>query len=215
MPKKGSRHHLVLYTYLLNRWWRRIFSIGIFLAIFAAGLYYLPVLAPRYPPISVPANSVVILFWAAVFAFLFAFFFIIIRKFAYVRAYENHLRLVTPFLQVKISYRRIRQTSTMAFSSFFPLEKFRGRQREIIYPLMKRTLVVLDLNGFPLPRSLLRLFLSRFFFPDDTSRLALLVPDWINFSTELESMRGVWNESIKKTEIDPNQAILNSISGRR
>jgi hypothetical protein len=153
--------------------------------------------------------------WAGGLALLLAIFLSIIRRFAYVRPYENHLRLVTPFLQVKISYRRIRQTSTMEFSSLFPPDKYKVRQREILYPLMKRTMVVLDLTGFPLPPAALKLFLSRFFFPDDTPRLALLVPDWINFSTELESMRGVWNESIRKTEIDPHQAILDSISGRR
>ncbi len=215
MPRSGHRHQLVIYMHLINRWWHSIFAIGIVLIIIALGLYRLPVLAPWYPLTPVPANTPVVLGWVGGFAFLLAIFFIIIRKFAYVRAYENHLRLVTPFLQVKISYRRIRQTSTQDFASLFPPEKYRGRQREMLYPLMKRTVIVLDLNGFPLPRAALRLFFSRYFFPDKTPRLALLVPDWINFSTELESMRGVWNKSLKQPETDPNQAILDSISGRR
>ena len=38
MPRSGHRHHLVLYTYMLNRWWKAILGIGIVLLVLAAGL---------------------------------------------------------------------------------------------------------------------------------------------------------------------------------
>ena len=47
-----------------------------------------------------------------------------------------------------------------------------------------------ELAGLPLPRILLLFFLSPFFFPEKSPIIALLVPDWIKFSTELESQRG-------------------------
>jgi hypothetical protein len=48
---------------------------------------------------------------------------------------------------------------------------------------------VIELTGYPISPSILRLFLSRFFFKDNTPHLVILVNDWMRFSTELESMR--------------------------
>jgi hypothetical protein len=61
---------------------------------------------------------------------------------------------------------------------------------------------------------------SPFFFPDKTPRLALLVPDWIAFSTELESRRGAWQDfshqppacTCAGTSDSPNSRLLSSLS---
>ena len=61
--------------------------------------------------------------------------------------------------------------------------------QEIVSPLANKTAMVIDLNGYPVPAFILRLFLSRFFFKDKTPHLVILVEDWMRFSAELESMR--------------------------
>jgi len=38
MPHGGRRHHLILYTYILNGWWRAILGIGIVLLALVAAL---------------------------------------------------------------------------------------------------------------------------------------------------------------------------------
>ena len=51
------------------------------------------------------------------------------------------------------------------------------------------TAVVVELNGYPISQTVLRFFLSPFFFKDKTPHFVILVEDWMRFSTELESMR--------------------------
>jgi len=65
-----------------------------------------------------------------------------------------------------------------------------------------------------MPRRVLDLFLSPYFFPDKTSRLALLVPDWIRFSTELESLRSAWLDNVVRPGNNPKSDLLASFSGK-
>jgi hypothetical protein len=144
-------------------------------------------------PIS--TTGLLMLAGAGAFALLLAFFLLTIRKFAYVQPFDNHLLLVTPFLRLKIAYRRIRQASSVEMMRLFPLKRYRGRKRAILRRMMKYTAIVLELNGLPLSRGSLEMFLSPLFFPDKSPRIALIVPDWMKFSAELESFRGAWQDS--------------------
>lgn len=211
MLRSGGRHRLVLYTHVLNRWWRIIFGIGAIMLALALGLGYLPRFLTENIAYDVPENTLWVVGSVGAFAVLLAIFLVAIRKSAYVQPFDNHLRLVTPFLRLKISYRRIRQTSSMEMARLFPPVQYK-RKRAILRPLIKSTAIVLDLNGLPLSRPALSLFLSPLFFPDKTPRLALLVPDWIKFSTELESFRSAWMESQRQPGKDPRLALLSSIS---
>jgi hypothetical protein len=215
MPKGGRRHRLVLYGYVLDRWWRIILAIGLTLLALAGGLGGLPLALPQYRFLWLPDWVL----WAAGgvggLTVLAALAILILRKSAYVQPFETHLRLVTPFLRMNISYRRIRQTNTAEMGRLFPLASFRGRKRRLLRALIRATAIVLDLNGWPLPRGVLSLFLSPFFFPDRTSRLALLVPDWMEFSTEMESLRGAWQSSLGAARRDPLAAALSGPQDRR
>lgn len=195
MSRAGRRHRLVLYTRMLDRWWRAMLGIGLVVLGIAAGLGGLPLLLPQYLFLWVPDRTLWIAVGAGGANVLFAIFLASLRKSAYVQPRDTHLRLVTPFLRMNISYRRIRQTAAAEMGRMFPPTRFKGRKRSILLPLASQTAVVLEMNGWPLPRGVLRLFLSPFFFPDRTARLALLVPDWMEFSTELESHRGAWLDS--------------------
>jgi hypothetical protein len=215
MAQKANRHRLALYTYMLNRWWRATFLIGFVLLVLVAALAWLP---PRLPQYTFPAESSLVLLLAGAIGGITVFFSIFlfaIRKSAYVQPFDNHLRLVTPFLRLNISYRRIVQTSTDSIGHLFPLEKYKGRKLDFLRPIAAETAVVLELKGMPMSRPVLELFLSPYFFPDRTSRMALLVPDWIQFSTELESMRSIWRDSVSRTDGDPKSDLLASLSNKK
>jgi hypothetical protein len=121
---------------------------------------------------------------------LAALIMLVLRRSAFVRTYGDHLLVATPLLHMNISYRRIVRTSTASMSVLFPPARMPVLKREAIQPLLHRTAVVIDLKALPMPRSALNLFLSPFFFKDKTPHIVLLVPDWMRFSAELESMRG-------------------------
>lgn len=113
----------------------------------------------------------------------------IIKQFAYVQPYPTYLKFVTPFLRFNISYKRLQRTYTNEMQQLFPPKSMSGWLREIIAPLARQTAVVIELKGFPVSPTILRMFLSRFFFKDKSPHIVILVNDWMKFITELDSMR--------------------------
>jgi hypothetical protein len=214
MPKGGHRHRLLLYGYVLNRWWRTILGIGLALLALAGGLGGLPLALPQYRFLWRPDWVLWLASVVGGLTVLAAIALIALRKSAYVQPFETYLRLATPFLRMNISYRRIRQTSTAEMGHIFPLANFKGRKRALLRPLIRETAIILDLNGWPMSPNVLRLFLSPFFFPDRTPRLALLVPDWMDFSTEMESFRGAWKSSLHEPGHMPEAAALSRLAGK-
>ncbi len=215
MPVNGRKYRLLLYTYTLNHWWRRTLAIGLILMAMVAVVVWLPTFLPQYTPPRVPSGIIWFAGGVGGFAIVITIFILSIRKSAYIQPYTDHLRLVTPFMSMDISYRRIVQTISAEMGLLFPLDKFKGWRREFLRPLARRTAVVLDLKGWPLPPKMLHLFLSTFFFPDKTPRLALLIPDWMNFSNEMESYRSVWMDSIRRSGSTPQSEILASFSEKQ
>lgn len=214
-PSKGQHHRLVLYTYVINYWWGTILGIGIVLFVLVAIIKWLPGFLPGYTPPQlaswVPSLTGVL----GAFAVLIAIFLLAIRNAAYVQPYDTHLRLVTPFMRMNISYRRFKQASSAEMGRLFPPENFHGWKRDFLRPLSKLTAIVLELNDWPLPRWVLNLYLSPFFFPDKTVRIALLVPDWMRFSNEMESFRSAWLQKILKSGSTPQADLLASFSDNK
>jgi hypothetical protein len=215
MARGGHRHRLVLYTYTLNRWWKLVLGIGLVLLALAVALSQLPGLLSQYHFPLVSDKTLWMVGGVGGFTLLLALFLFTIRKSAYVQPFKSHIRLVTPLLRMNISYRRIRQASSVEMQSLFPISRYKGWRRKFLFPLAAQTAIVLEMTGWPLPRWVLNLFLSPFFFPDRSSRLALLVPRWMEFSTEMESLRSTWFESQRGIERTPQSQLLTSLSRRK
>jgi hypothetical protein len=71
------------------------------------------------------------------------------------------------------------------------------------------------MQGWPLPHWVLNLFLSPFFFPDKTSRLALVVPKWMDFSMEMENFRTNFFDSQHEAGNNPQSDLLASLSNSK
>lgn len=183
MPRAGRRYPLLLYTRMLDRWWPALFLIGLGLVALAWPFYsdlYVRLTAPwRWQTMAGLGGGVI----------LVSLLMLALRKSAYVRPMGDHLVVATPFLRMKISYRRIMKAGTASIGTLFPPKSVSGLKRDIIEPFWSYNAVVLDLNALPISVSTLRLFLSPFFFKDKTPHLVILVKDWMRFSTELESLR--------------------------
>lgn len=198
MARPPYRHQLLLYTFLMNRWWRAVMACGVVLLILTAGLALIPYYFPQVPVVWVPDWILWITAALGTLTVLGALFLASIRKSAYVQVFPDHLRLVTPFLRLRIGYQRLRRTYTAEMGRLFPLKQMRGRKREIIRLIASRTAVVLELRQLPLSRSALNLFLSPFFFPDKTPRMALLVSDWMALATQLDSAYSVFQDGLRQ-----------------
>lgn len=182
MARAGHKYPLIVYRHLVNRWWPAMIAIG--LGMFA--LAYSEYIQPISQFISWRWQLFAAIGGLSIFI---GIFFWVIRYFAYVQPYPNYLKLVTPFIRINISYKRIRRTTSSEMRNLFSLKSMSGWIQEIFSPLANHTAVVIELSGYPISPVLLRLFLSRFFFKDKTPHFVILVKDWMRFSSELESMR--------------------------
>ena len=188
MARAGHKYPLIVYRHLVNRWWPAMIAIGLGMFALAYSEYIEPMgqfLPWRWQ------------LFAAIggLSILVGIFFWVIRYFAYVQPYPTYLKLVTPFIRINISYKRIKKTTATEMRHLFSYKSMSGWVRDIFSPLANNTAVIIELNGYPISPVLLRLFLSRFFFKDKTPHFVILVKDWMRFSSELDSMR---------SGIDPN-----------
>ena len=207
MAKKGKRYPLVIYDYTLSRWYPATFLISITLFI----LWWFMPDNSTDPSESWRKLSLLLISGAAFMVTLFLFF---MRKAAYVRPCNNHLRLVTPFLRMNISYKRIIKTRATQMSTLFPPSSVPQMQKSPMAAIMSKTAIVVELNKLPISRFFLRFFLSPFFFKDNTPLLIFLVKDWMSFSTELESYRaGGGKSQVKRRK--KKSSILSSLSQKK
>ena len=200
----GTKFPLIVYRHLLGRWWSGVVGIGIAML----GLAYTEKLQPlaQFLPWRWQLFAAI-----GVLTILGGLFLWIIRQFAYVQAFPDHLRLVTPFLRLNISYRRLQKTTTVEMRQLFPRKSMSGWMWDIFEPLGNKTAMVIELKGYPISPTLLRMFLSRFFFKDKTPHLVILVKDWMRFSAELESMRSGVDIDEPPARKKPKNSILSKL----
>ena len=105
MARAGHKYPLIVYRHLVNRWWPAMIAIG--LGMFA--LAYSEYIQPISQFISWRWQLFAAIGGLSIFIGLF---FWVIRYFAYVQPYPNYLKLVTPFIRINISYKRIRRTTS-------------------------------------------------------------------------------------------------------
>jgi hypothetical protein len=198
----GKRYNLIVYTHMMDRWWPAVFTLG--LATCGLAWAFSLTIYGEYEPWRWTTLMVIGVIVAAFGLLMLAF-----RKGAYVQPLDGHLRLATPFLRLSISYKRLRRATTAQMGVLFPPKSMSNWRYEIMEPLAPRTAVIIELNGFPTTQTVLKFFLSPFFFKDQTAHFVLLVDDWIGFSTELESFRaGGAMPSIQKPR---DQSILSRL----
>lgn len=180
MARGGHKFPLVVYRHLLNRWWTPMFAIGLVMFALAYGEYAYP----AYPFVPWQLFAVV-----GALAFFVGIFFLVIRRMAYIQPMPGYIKLVTPFMRINVSYKRLVKTTTAEMRQLFPAKSMSAWMRGIFEPLASGTAIVLELKSYPVPPALLRLFLSRFFFKDRTPHLVILVRDWMRLSAEIDSFR--------------------------
>lgn len=204
MARGGHKFPLIVYQHLLNRWWTPMFAIGLVMFLLAYGEYTDPV--HKFIPWRWQ-----LLAGIGALAILIGIFFLVIRQIAYIQAFPGYIKLVTPFLRVNISYKRLVKTTTAEMKQLFPPKSMSGWIRDIFAPLASKTAIVFELKSYPVPQAVLRMFLSRFFFKDKTPHLVILVKDWMKLSAEVDSFRTGKDFSPKPARKRGNDSILSKL----
>ncbi len=184
--KAGKRYPLLLYRRTMDRALSAAFLLGVLIVVAWGWIYFgEPQRMQGATPWLIAGGLVALVF--AVFAYM-------ARWKAYVQPRSDHLRVVTPFLNLKVSYRRIKSVHPSDFHQLFPPNQASWSQRNFLEPFFGMTAVVVELSAYPLNRGLLRLFLPKEMFSTGMPGLIFLVPDWMALSTELDSMQGSWQQ---------------------
>ncbi|OQY89357.1 MAG: hypothetical protein B6D38_06860 [Anaerolineae bacterium UTCFX1] len=207
--RAGKKYPLLVYRLMLDRWWPPTLTIGIVMLLIAYSEY---IELGQFLPWRwlLPAAVGILGIFVGILFFLF-------RYLAYAQPYPNHLRIVTPFLRLNISYRRITRTAVAEMRSLFRLKPsgvgawldILGLNERVV-PLASKTALVIELKSYPIPRRVLEFFLSPYFFKDKTPHLTLLVNDWMQLSNEMESMRT--GADPQPTTRKPSDSILTRLS---
>src|SRR5919109_1896279 len=112
MARAGHKYPLIVYKHMVNRWWPPMIAIG--LGMFA--LAYSESIDPigRFLPERWQLCAAI-----GGLSILIGIFFWVLRFFAYVQPYPNYLKLVTPFVRLNISYKRIKKTTAAEMRHLF------------------------------------------------------------------------------------------------
>ena len=198
--KGGRRYPLVIFTHMMSRWWTAVFTLGLAMLGLAWAIRWWGFEQWRwmtFAGLGVMTAIAGLIIW-------------MIRKTAYVQPFNDHLRLVTPFLRLNISYKRFLRTSTANMGVLFPPKSVRSSLQDIVEPLAKMTAIVIDVKSLPMSQNMLRLFLSPLFFKDKSPHIVILVADWMRFSAEMDSLRH-GGGAPQKVEHRRNSSILSKL----
>ena len=192
--KSGKRQPLLFYHRTMGRLWRITFVLGLVLAVTwgwrlvnTTGVYYI-----------IGTDSWLLL--GAILAFGLSFFAFFSRFLAFVQAHARHLHISTPFLRLNVSYQRILSVRPLLVQQIFPKDELKWAQRNYLEPFFGKTALIVEITEYPMNPALLKIFLPPQMFSKQVTGFVLLVPDWMQFTTELDSYRGSFQQEEKSRE---------------
>lgn len=178
--KPGKRYPFLMYRRTMDRVWGITLMLG--LALLALW-WYGPGFTRLYRTGWV--DSMILVGWLVAFGVSAIAFFG--RYLSYVQPNADHLVVRTPFIKLKVSYKRIIEVRSSDFHKIFDPETFSWAEVNYLDPFIGDTAVVVALREYPLPINFLKFFFPKFFFSPRDKGLIIMVPDWMAFSLELDS----------------------------
>jgi hypothetical protein len=195
--QKGIRHPFLLYRRTMDRVGEYTLILAIFLGV--AGGW--PLLKETY---IWGYSSNLWLVGTALLSLGISIFAYLTRMASYVQATDSTLNVVTPFIRMKISYRRIQSFHPVLVQQLFPPEHLSWAQRSYLSAFTGKTAILAELRGYPIDPAILHIFWSAQMFSPQSTGFVILVSDWMKLSTELDSFYGSWMQS-QGPRIKPGQ----------
>jgi hypothetical protein len=184
---KGSRHRLLFYSRSMDRVWQYTLWLGLILL----GVGWFTMIRPR---MILGMHSDIWLFGLAMLSFLVCGYAFLARYFAFVQPCDSYLLFSLPFFRMKISYQRIRGLRPSLLQQVYDLKKQKWAMKTFLGAFYGKTVLVVELNSFPLPGAMMKLFVPGVMFAPEFKGLVFAVPDWMKLSTELDTFYGSWKQ---------------------
>ncbi|HEY4691158.1 MAG TPA: hypothetical protein VIK33_17745 [Anaerolineae bacterium] len=193
---KGKRHPLLIYG-RIHRQRRGLFLSAALIVLF----FYVVIAWPLVDQATLktwwlwPQEYDILLLIAVAIFFLAFLYKWVAPRLAYVQCTERNLRIQTPLYPLALSYRRIVTTRPNQWGRVYPSETLTRRQRRILDPIGGEGVLILDLKGWPMSRSILRWWIPDVMFTPAGDGLVLWVPDWMALSREISHFTDIRREA--------------------
>ena len=186
--KPGKRYPFLMYRRTMDRLW----GITLFLGLALLGLWwYGNAFTALYRTGWV--DTMILLAWIIALGVSAVAFFG--RYLSYVQPNVDHLVIRTPFIKLKISYKRIIEVRSTEFHRLFDPEQFTWAELKYLEPFIGDTAVVVKLREYPVSPGILKFFFPKFIFsPRGDKGLVIMVPDWMKFSQDLDSRYSTYQQ---------------------
>lgn len=180
----GKKHRLLYYKHTMARVSRLSFLLDMV-------LWFIWLVVS--PQMSTEMSDFV--WYAAVLVLGIALFAKFAKNRGYAQAKTGYLLLATPFLRLKISYKRIRSSHAVEFVQIFSPRKMSWANKRFARPYFNMTALAVVLDEFPIPKVILGLFLPKYsFHPQEKAGFILVVKNWLALSTEIDSYKSSYGE---------------------
>ena len=194
---KGDKFALVVY----RRWSKMLRLPGLLIAIASALAWWF---APNHPWVAHRSWGFFVIGCVGALIFLYS---LLARQAAYVQCRPNYVQICTPFLAVAVSYKRIVQIRPVEFHSQFPPARMKSTQRRLLDPFLTRTVILLELKGFPMSERRLRTWWPWFMFAKDVTGFVLTIDDWMALSRQISVFSDRWIARRQERERRPASLI--------
>ncbi len=185
MARKTRRSFPLLpYHALGRRWlWPALLMIpaGVVLWWLAPSV---PALDARYAPAA---------FIISVVGALIAIYALLARR-AHVRVGQGSFTVHTPLIPVVFSYARIEIHNPAQFNDIRPPAEEKPARRRLYRKLWGKTVIVVDLKSYPMPKWWLKLWFHPYLFHPRKQALVLPMDDWMTLSRTLQTHLTAWRQ---------------------
>ncbi len=185
--KTGKKHILLFYKHSMDRVWRSL----LLLALFLIPLWYF---APDLLGIQIGSLADSGLILAMVVSVLGTLFALMVRKMGYVQVKAEHVLLATPFLRLKIPLGSIKGIRPIELGKLYHPRQMKWADRRFLLPYFGKTVMTLAVKDYPRPMGVMKLFLPKFMFNPKEKGFLLFVKDWMALSTEIDSRLGAYRD---------------------
>ncbi len=202
---KGDRFPLLIY----RRWGKMLRTPSLLIAIVSFVVWWF------IPPDEGLDGIAWVLLATGTVGLLIFFYALLARRAAYVQCTPKYLKIRTPLMPIAVSYARILQARPNEFHQQFAVDELSRSQRRLVAPFTGQTVLVVELNAFPMKERTLRLWLNRFMFATNVTGFVLLVEDWMTLSRQIGIYLDRWvaRRQQKTKRRDERQDRLREIMG--
>jgi hypothetical protein len=117
---------------------------------------------------------------------------VLARRATYVQCLPDYVKIRTPFLTVVVSYKRILQVRPIEFHTQLSISDIKRTRRRLVEPFLGYTVILLELQGFPVNERQLRIWLPWFMFASEVVGFVLVVEDWMALSRQISVFSDQW-----------------------